>query len=452
MRPHLPLPRNVRARLLTIVLLVLAVALAASTVAFNLLFTRTTARNETGLLHARANSELGRLGFRHGQLVVNEKTDGSLGDIRVWVFTPSGIVERPRRRTRLDAGAASLAAGPSRLLTVPGTGVRLYSLPIVIAGTRRGTLVTGLSLAPYQQTERTALRGSLALAIVMLLLAGGAAWWLLRSTLGPVARMTEQAAAWSEEDLDRRFGLGSPRDELTQLAATLDGLLDRIAASLRHERRFSAELSHELRTPLARLISETELTLRREREPSEYRQALERGLVNAKHVARIVETLVAAARQDAEPTRGTADAYAVALDVVEEVEGLAQERQIALVAEEPASALRLGLDGDLAARVLQPVVENACRYGSSEARVTIRRDGSRVTYVVDDDGPGVAADERETIFDPGVRGSAGRDGSATPGAGLGLALARRLARATSGDVTVEPTGNGGCFLISLPAA
>jgi len=86
--------------------------------------------------------------------------------------------------------------------------------------------------------------------------------------------MTEQAAAWSERDLDRRFHLGEPHDEVTRLGATLDGLLDRISASLRRERRFSAELSHELRTPLANLTAEAELALRRDREAAEYRQAL----------------------------------------------------------------------------------------------------------------------------------------------------------------------------------
>ena len=88
--------------------------------------------------------------------------------------------------------------------------------------------------------------------------------------------MTEQAEAWSEHDLDRRFGLGEPHDELTRLASTLDRLLDRIAASLRHERRFSAELSHELRTPLAKVTAEAELALRRPREPGGVPRGAER--------------------------------------------------------------------------------------------------------------------------------------------------------------------------------
>src|SRR6185295_11160667 len=102
-----------------------------------------------------------------------------------------------------------------------------------------------------------------------------AARWLLRASLRPVVRMTRQAAEWSEHDLDHRFALGPPHDELTELAATLDGMLDRLAASLRRERRFSAELSHELRTPLAHVLAETELALGRERQSAEYREALE---------------------------------------------------------------------------------------------------------------------------------------------------------------------------------
>ena len=69
--------------------------------------------------------------------------------------------------------------------------------------------------------------------------------------------------AWSEHDPGRRFAAGEPYDEISQLAAMLDGLLDRLAASLRREQRFSAEMSHELRTPLAKIRAEGELALRR---------------------------------------------------------------------------------------------------------------------------------------------------------------------------------------------
>src|SRR5262249_29446607 len=147
---------------------------------------------------------------------------------------------------------------------------------------------------------------------ILLCLVAGAAWWLLRSALEPVAEMTEQAAAWSEHDLDRRFDVPSePYDELTRLAATLNALLDRLAASLRHERRFSAELSHELRTPLSKVIAEAEVALRRDRSADDYKEALEITLRNAQHVARIVDALVAVAQHEAAAIRGTADAFEI---------------------------------------------------------------------------------------------------------------------------------------------
>jgi two-component system OmpR family sensor kinase len=442
--------RNVHARLLAIVVGALALALAASTYGFNVLYARSTSLSADSLLRARASSELGLLSLRHGRLVASEIRNDSLGDSQVWIFTRTGTLERPNNPTRLDAVALALAGGPRRLIGVHGDD-RLYAVPIVIHGRREGTLVTGLSLAPYKQSQSTALRGSLALALLMLTLVGAAVWWLLRSALRPVARMTEQAAAWSEHDLDRRFGLGEPNDELTQLAATLDALLDRLAASLRHERRFSAELSHELRTPLSRLIAEAELALRRERPAPEYRLALEAALRNAHQVGRIVETLVAAAQHEA-GARGTSDAYDVAADAVGEVSQLAGEHAVSLVVDQPQEPLRLGVDGDLAERVLQPVIENACRYARTWARVTVTRRDSTILYLIEDDGPGVEPPERETIFEPGVRGSAGRNESGSVGAGLGLALARRLARTAAGDVVVEPNGAGGRFLVALPAA
>ena len=155
-------------------------------------------------------------------------------------------------------------------------------------------------MAPYEESRRTALVGSLVFAFVVLALVAPPPWWLLAHALQPVVRMTRQAAAWSERDLDKRFALGEPTDELTELAATLDGLLDRLANTLRHEQRFSAELSRELRTPLARVIGEAELALRRERGAAEYRAALELILRNAQQLARTVDALVAAARHEVE--------------------------------------------------------------------------------------------------------------------------------------------------------
>ena len=145
---------------------------------------------------------------------------------------------------------------------VPGTKARLYALPVVQSTRRLGAVVAGVSLTPYDQTRETVLVASLILALAVLIAVALAARWLIDRALRPVARMTRQASEWSERDLDRRFALGPPHDEITQLASTLDDLLERLAGSLRHEQRLSAEISHELRTPLANIVAETQYALR----------------------------------------------------------------------------------------------------------------------------------------------------------------------------------------------
>ena len=337
--------------------------------------------------------------------------------------------------------------GRRRFEDVAGADVRLHTAPVVFGGRRLGTVIVARSLAPYEQTRETALVSSLALGGIVVLLVAAAARWLLVSSLRPVARMTRQVAAWSERDLDRRFALGEPYDELTELAATLDGLLERLAASLRREQRFSAELSHELRTPLTRVITETELALRRERAPEEYRRVVELAHRNAEQLARIVDTLVAAARHEAGAQRGTADAYDVVTEAASACAGLASERGMELVIEPPAHPIRVGVDPDLAERILQPVLENACRYGSSTVHVSIDRSGNALRYDVSDDGSGVREAERERIFEPGVRGEAANG----DGSGLGLALARRLAHTVGGEIEAIPDSDGGRFVVRLPA-
>jgi len=210
-----------------------------------------------------------------GRLVVGETADDATVDSNAWVFAGTRTLEAPRAGTELAATARALAAHAPATADVARDDTRLYAVPIVNRGRRLGTVVAAVSLAPYEQTQRTALVASLALGGLLLLVVALAARWLLVASLRPVERMTRQAADWSERDLDRRFGLGEPHDELTELAATLDGLLERLAASLRREQRFSAELSHELRTPLTRIAAEAELALRQDRGGEEYRTALQ---------------------------------------------------------------------------------------------------------------------------------------------------------------------------------
>jgi signal transduction histidine kinase len=261
--------------------------------------------------------------------------------------------------------------------------------------------------------------------------------------------MTAQAADWSEHDLDRRFALGAPRDEFTGLAATLDGLLGRLSASLRHEKQFSAELAHELRTPLSKLHAEAELALARERSAGELRESLEAVLRYTDRMTGVVDALMAAAEREADPRTGTVDAGAAAEAAVAACADSAAERGISIKPERSQDPIEVDADADITVALLVPLISNAIRYGRSRVRLSVARDGASVAFRVSDDGPGLDPAELERVFEPGVRGSAA-NGSA--GAGLGLSLARRLARAAGGDVVAEAAADGAQFVVRLPAS
>jgi len=449
MKPRRRRLRDVRTRLLLIPLGALALALAAATFGFNVLLANQAQSNIDALLRQRVDSERALLTIQDRRITVAETQADSFADSLIWIFEGRRAVEAPAARSATRNAVTRLVGGPRRFADVSATDQRLLAAPVANGhGTRIGTIVAGVSTAPYEQTLRTTVIGSLLLAAVLLGLVGAAAWWLLRSALKPVAQMTEQAAAWSVHDLDRRFELGEPHDELTRLAATLDELLDRIAASLRHERRFSAEVSHELRTPLAKMIAEAELALRRPRSVGQYRAALATTTRHAQQIARIVETLVAVAQRDAGVMRGTADAYTAASDALAALQHVAAERGVVAVADPPSRPIRVGVDKDFLERVLQPVIDNACRYARSNVRIEIDQQGNKVNFAVADDGAGIEPDEVPSIFEPGVRGRAARG---TAGAGLGLALARRLAVAASGEIAYRRDVDGSAFVVSLPA-
>ena len=446
-----PLRLGVRTRLLFAAVGAVAIALVIGVAAFNLVLGQRLSANATALARGQATAELSSLADRRWELSAHRP--GSRGHSTVgspvWVFAGSTILEKPRVPAALTAAAASLAAGPERTARVNET-VRLYALPVTAGGKRVGTVVAGVPLAPYDETATTALVGSIGLAIVLLGAVALLSHWILGKALLPVSRMTDDAAAWSDHDLDRRFDRGEPYDELTRLAATLDALLERLSASLRHEQRLTAELSHELRTPLARIAAETELALRRDRTEDDYRESLEAVHRNAEQMTRAVEALLSAARQEAETRRSTSDARDGVRAGVDAMRDEAEAAGIGIRLSMPQRPVTVAIEADLLERIVHPLLENAVRYGRSQVSVEVGVSGTTAVVEVVDDGAGLKDDEADVVFEPGARGSVA---TADPrGAGLGLALARRLARSAGGEVTAGENGAGGRFSVRLPLA
>jgi signal transduction histidine kinase len=419
MRPRLP--RSLRGRL-TLVLAIGSLVLVTALIgAFNLVL---RGQNRTDLntrLKERSSAALANVAIRHGTVSVREAPGDEAIDQQVWVFAGGRLVEAPREPASAMAAARSAALAPKHFSDVPALDLRLYSAPLRDRGRTVGAVVAGASAAPYETTARRALVASIVLGLLIVAGILAAVRLAITTALRRVDRMTAEAAAWSVEDLDHRFADAGTHDELARLGGTFNDLLGRLAASFRHEQRFSAEVSHELRTPLAKLIIECELALRRERTPEEYRQALESIVGDARQMQGVVETLLAVARSEINPRAGTADAA----QVVAAVAAGCSPSEIDLQVRSENGPVRVGVDAQLAEHVLAPVVANAVQFAQQSAAIEISTADSTVLFVVRDDGPGVAPGERESIFQPGYRGSADGPSGRIAGTGLGLALARR---------------------------
>ena len=444
---------GLRGRLLGSVLAAIALVLAALTVGFNVVLASRLSADAAGVVGARAAAELASLRVVRGRILLPEAPDQGSPDTSIWVFQGRRAIEAPQAPTATAPVVASAAAGAPATRDLTHPPLRLRALPVAQDGRRVGAVVAAVSLAPYEQTRRTALIASTLLAVLAFVAVALACNWLIGRALEPVARMTRQAAQWSEQDLDRRFDLGAPKDEFTQLAATLDDLLGRLAASLRHEQRFSAELSHELRTPLAGIQAQAQYALRHTSQDSQGRDALEEILAATRHMTVTLDTLIAAARAEVDPHAASSDADEAARAAAGAAVAPAAERGVRVRVVPAGHPVRVAVEQDLVQRMLAPLIENACRYAEHEIRIQLQRTGSRARLTVADDGPGVPPDQLQTIFEPGWQG-APRSGStlAVTGAGLGLPLARRLARTAGGDLHAQPAEAGAKFVLELPAA
>lgn len=425
-----------------------ALMLAILVVGFNVVLDQRLADDARSVARSRVQAGLAATAFEKGHVVMHEPAPANALDERIWIFDGKRSIERAQAPADVQAAVDRLAGVNAETSREVGSQ-RVLARPVLDAkGRRAGAVVATVSLLPYRHSQRIALISSLVLGIVILIVFAVVARTLIGRALRPVARMTAQAADWSESDLDRRFALGAPRDEVTGLAATLDGLLGRLGATLRHEKRFSAELAHELRTPLAKLRAETELALERDRPPDEMRESLEAVLRHTERMTGVVDTLMSAAEQEADPRSGTVDAAEAVVAAVAACADIAAERGIAVTPERAREPVEVGADRDLMVSLLVPLLSNAITYGRSRVRLSVARDGESVAFQVIDDGPGLTPDELDSVFEPGVRGSAANGSS---GAGLGLALARRLARAAGGEVLAEASPSGGRFTVRLPA-
>lgn len=342
----------------------------------------------------------------------------------------------------VEATARRLVAEPREEPVEVGDTWWVLARPIEVSSGARGTAVLAEPLAPYEDDEHAAVVVSLVAGGLMVLLAIAVAAWISRQVLVPVQAMADTARDWSEHDLDRRFDLGPPTDEIRALGRTLDELLERVASTIRAEQRLTAELAHELRSPLTAVQATAELALTRDDLDEELRRDLQDVLDGCRAMAATMTVLLDIARRQASGYAGAADA-ATGADLL--------GARLRARFPDPRLVLRLPPDlalvapVDVAVRALSPVLENALAVAGPGAGAVVLSAGpaaaGQVALRVADDGPGIEAAVADRLFEPGATGRGG--------SGLGLPLARRVARSVGGDVRVG-AGPGTVFEVLLP--
>lgn len=318
-------------------------------------------------------------------------------------------------------------------------------------------IVAGTSLEPTDE-ELESLRGILVYLVPLsLIVAGIGGWFLAGRSLSPVVSMADRARQIGVANLSERLPVANPRDELGRLAETFNSLLARLEGSLTQQRQFMADASHELRTPVTTARTAASVALQQPtRSEADYREALAIIEQETTRLSRIVDDMFTLARADAGsyPVRiMPIDLDEVVDEVVRAVRVVAAARGITITEHVLRPAPFTG-DEDLVRRLILNVADNAVRYAPSGSvvRIALDRAGEQYAIAVSDDGPGIPAEIQPRIFERFYRVDAARTHSRDGGAGLGLALARWIARVHGGDVALAASSSAGStFLITLPA-
>jgi heavy metal sensor kinase len=442
---------------------VLTMAFALGAIAFALVFVFRTAMEgqQDGELAARAAQVVSALQSEGSGLSLQNQGDESLvvGGEFVGLYDPSGklvdsSVAPPQAAAAIASFAVRSTTTSSTTLTSGAEHLRVRAVPVSDGARRLGTVVVVRSIAPIEAAQRQLL-GILGLALplsVAIAAVGGYA--LAYRALRPVEQLRRAAEDYGANDLSSRLAPRELRDdELGRLARTLDAMLDRVAAAVEQQRRFTGDASHELRTPIATILADASLSLERSRSAEDQRTTIVRIESEAARMARIVEGLLVLARADARSAPESAEVVDVGamLDTsIRRVSPRATERGVRIDARVAPGIVVADRDGGLE-RVFDNLLDNALRYAPGGSAIEIEattRDGmARVT--VADHGPGIPPDERTRVFERFHRSP---DASG-PGAGLGLAIAHAVVTADRGRISVSETpGGGATFVVALPAA
>ncbi|MEN4921153.1 ATP-binding protein [Achromobacter spanius] len=440
----IPLSYSLRARLLFFLLAAIAVgALVQGAIAY-----RSTLAQADDIFDSLLQRTALSLGTGDGLLSTGPTHARGAGspvadDLIIQIWTPDGLrVFNSRSRLPLPSQIV-LGFSDARL---EGVTYRVYSLAtpfqvIQVAqdmGVRKN-MARALAL-------RTVAPIAAAAPLLMLII-----WCVVSWSLRPVKRARAQVAARQPEDLSPVSVRGLP-DEIRPLVQELNLLLERMRGAFAQQKQFVGDAAHELRSPLAALRLQMQAL---QRAPdAETRQVAEQRLAaGIDRATRLVEQLLSMARHEGADEQAPpvpVDLADVLRQAVSETLTQANAKSLAIELDGESEALVPG-NRDSLVLMVRNLLENAIKHAPADSRIGLRleRDGQRTSLLIDDEGPGIAPEERERVFDRFYR----VPGNTQHGSGLGLAIARAIADRHGAAITLQdtPAGHGLRARVDFPA-
>jgi signal transduction histidine kinase len=279
------------------------------------------------------------------------------------------------------------------------------------------------------------------IAAVVLLLGLVAGALIARKLAGPLRRLEGTARRIAHGDLERRAAVEGTTEQRS-LARSFNEMTDRLSRALQSQREFVADASHQLRTPMTGLrlrVEEARAVLTEDRDVKSAGEELDAGLEEVDRLSQIVDELLLLSRADApDAPAENVDLGPAASAAVDRWAAAAERRGVSLSAQADQAAIVRCARPDID-RALDSLVENAVRYSPPGTSVLVHARGRAIEVI--DEGPGLAADELEAVFERFHRGRAARGGPA--GTGLGLPIARELLRRWDAVTKIENRPEGG---------
>jgi two-component system heavy metal sensor histidine kinase CusS len=281
-------------------------------------------------------------------------------------------------------------------------------------------------------------------------------WWVVRSQLAPLPRLSSQMAEIEHSTLDRRVPIHGQPAELAELALQFNRMIERLEKAYIGLKRYADDVAHELRTPLNRIQLETEVALRSARTPEEYRKALSSTLDDCEHLNAMVKSLLFIARAE----NGRTDLRYERLNIAERLETIrsffedsAEEAGVKLTLScDPA--ISMNADATLLQRAVSNIVANSLAHTpkGGEVKMSAEANGTGVTIEVADTGEGIAPEHQPYVFDRFFRGDAARR-TDKDRVGLGLAITKSIIDLHRGRIALESApASGTRFTLFFPAA